>query len=309
MNKNIFLSGCEFVLGETTDIAHLPLDKETIAALKKKQVEACSVSTGKTIPALAADAIRCSLNSTKIDPSSVEAVVFCTSSYWHYQQISAKAIGNVLDDLGLGKANLILTSVMGCHNAPTGMRLARNLIRAENYENVILVTCDLNQTDVTRLTKEPAIMGDGAASCVISSHHQSEYRLIDIAQLDRHSLGRYTDSERDSQLRFLEWMRGAKTVVDTVISRNGLKIADIKAFIPNNYNAEMSQNLAKKIGVNPIVLFPFNAMSGHVWSSDVLISLSRIDKEMDLKDRDTILLLGTGPQNFGAVLLEKVIAV
>jgi len=306
MEPALYVSGCRSFLGEIHDIGELALDAQTRDALKQKNLRKYSDMQDYSVPTLAIAAIRKTLAAAEIPPGAVDAVVLCTSSYWYHDQLTPQAIGLAFCEADLAHSDIVMTSVMGCHNAVTGFRIARNLIRSEDVENVIVVTADILNRDGTRLSDGLTLLGDGAASCLISAGRRGEYRLLDVMLHDNHRLHRYSNTGPTAQLFYIEWLRSAAKVSKELLARNGMGVRDLKVVIPNNYSAEISQRIADAMEIDAGRLIPFNPTSGHVWSSDVFIGLERVDRHFDVDDGDRIMMLGTGQQNFGAILLEKV---
>lgn len=306
MESLLYVSGCRSFLGEIHDIGELELDTQIRGALKGKNLQKYSDTQGYSVPNLATSAIRKTLAAAELPASAVDAVVLCTSSYWYYDQLTPQALGHAFCQTELAHSDIVMTSVMGCHNAVTGFRMARNLIKSEDMENVIVVTADILNRNATRLSDGLTLLGDGAASCLISAENRGEYRLLDVVLYDNHELHRYSNTGPTAQLFYIEWLRGAAKVSKELLQRNGMRVHDLKVVIPNNYSAEISQRIADAVGIDVERLIPFNPTSGHVWSSDVFIGLEQVDKHFDVDDGDRIMMLGTGQQNFGAILLEKV---
>lgn len=306
MESSLYVSGCRSFLGEIHDIGDLELDQQTRDALKGKNLEKYSDMQDYSLPGLATATIRKTLEAAETPPSAVDAVVLCTSSYWYHDQLTPQALGLAFCEAGLAHADIVMTSIMGCHNAVTGFRVARNLMKSEDKKNVIVVTADILNRDGTRLSDGLTLLGDGAASCLISVEKRHTYRLIDVMLHDNHRLYRYSNTGPTAQLFYIEWLRSAAKVSKELLARNGMEVNDLKAVIPNNYSAEISQRIADALETDIRRLVPFNPTSGHVWSSDVFIGLEKLDTHFDIDDGDRIMMLGTGQQNFGAILLEKV---
>jgi 3-oxoacyl-[acyl-carrier-protein] synthase-3 len=256
---------------------------------------------------LAKESIRQTIQRAQIEPSNVDAVVLCTSSYWYFDQLRSDQLGKMLCEVGLGSSNIIVSSVMGCHNAVTAIRLGHNLIRAEGKSSVICVTSDLAAIGDSRLSEGQTVLGDGAASCLLSTTSNDGYAIVDIAQLDRNHMYKYTNSgsDHDFAYRAQEWLDGIAEVSNLVLSRNDLQAADIGLVLNNNYNTVFSQLIAACLGIKENVQVPFNPNIGHVWSSDTLIGIESTHKTSLLNVDDYILIIGSGNSNFGAVLLQK----
>ncbi len=162
--NTVYPSAQHAVLGVRAKIGTLPLSKGDIFRLKAQGIERFSDCGERTIGALASQSVAGKLARSGIDPSNIDAVVLCTSSYWHLDQLTSFALSKFMCESGLMHCHLIQTSVQGCHNAITGLRSARNLLVAESLSMVLVITCDIARKDLDRLSTGPSILGDGAAS-------------------------------------------------------------------------------------------------------------------------------------------------
>lgn len=309
MSERIYLSHLGSVLGDLVDVSQLAIASEKLKELGEKGLRKYSqCSSGATLMSLAEKSIRQTLDQADIDLFEIEAVVLCTSSYWYHNQLRSEPLGKLLCDVGLGHSNIIVSSVMGCHNAITAVRLGRNLITAEGKSAVLCVTVDMSAPDDSRLSEGQTIVGDGAASFLLSKNGGEGYRLVDVVHIDRNHMHRYASDSRSDQdfaFRAKEWLEGIAEVSSLVLKRNDLRVDDISFVLNNNYNSVFSRFIAASVGVHKDVQIPFNPDTGHIWSSDVLIGLGSSMQVASLDKGDYILMIGSGNCNFGAVLLEK----
>ncbi|TKC86275.1 hypothetical protein FAZ69_20690 [Trinickia terrae] len=306
MKEPVFISAPSYVTGAFVELDRLALDDAERSSLLEVGVAGARTLVDIPLMTLAAQAMRKAMAATMIRADDVDAVVLCTSSFWWHRQLSSGSISRALLDLGMQRAQVVMASVMGCHNAITGLRLARSLIRSEPLRNVMLVTVDVAAPDASRLADGPSVLGDGAAACLVSTQfHGSGYQLMDLVLHDGHRIARLGDCPEDRQLKLVEWLSAVKGVCAELLKRNTLHADQIDRLICNNYNPRMSRWIASQAGVDPQRACTFDRTRGHIWSSDILISLAETAGQQDFEGVDRLLCVGSGPHNFGAALLER----
>jgi 3-oxoacyl-[acyl-carrier-protein] synthase-3 len=299
------LSACVAALGDRRAIDDLPLALDDRSRLKSHGLERYADAAGETIASLSARAAAASLSAARLDPAEVDAVVLCTSSYWHADQLTPRSLGAFMCEARLTHGHLVQTSVQGCHNALTGLRLARNLLLAESLRHVLVVTCDIARDDASRLSPGPCVLGDGAAGCLVSREGAGDFQIQDLLQTDDHAFGTQPDTAQTHALRQVQWLRGIQAVAHRLLDRNRLRPSDVRGLVINNYNRSVCDALANGLGVAADRVAPFDANMGHVWSSDILVGLQRLTGQQSLDAGAPVLLLAAGPHQFGAALLRR----
>jgi 3-oxoacyl-[acyl-carrier-protein] synthase-3 len=246
-----------------------------------------------------------SLSRAGVKGGDIDAVVLCSSSYWHHEQLRSDLLSDMMSDLGMPRANLFQASLQGCHNAVTGLRHARDLLRGGEARHAMVCTVDKARSPAHRLGDGPSILADGAASCVVLDAGRGSYDLIDLAQSARHDLGKDASGASSEALRGFAWLKEAGALIQAVLRRNALRGEDVGALVTNNYNQDVTRHLAKVAGVPAARVQPFNPDTGHVWSSDTFIGMEAV-VGMSLDNRpDIVLALSTGPRYFGAALMRR----
>lgn len=306
MREPVFVGAPSFAAGEFVELEQLELDETSRASLHELGVSGARTSADVPLMTLASHAARKVLDAAPISGDDVDAVVLCTSSFWRHRQLSSGEISRALLDLGLRRAQVVMASVMGCHNAITGLRLARSLIRSEQFEHVMLITVDVAEPGATRLADGPSVLGDGAAACLVATRpYGNAYQLMDLVLYDKHPIAKLGDSADDRQLKLVEWLAAIKSVCTDLLKRNALYSDQIDRLVCNNYNPRMNRWIASQAGVSAGKACAFDRTRGHIWSSDILISLAEIAQARDSERIDRLMCVGSGPHNFGAALLER----
>ena len=299
----ISLSGISSALGKVVSLNALPLTPQQQDQLLDVRIKSYSNCSDETLTMLASRALVSTLAKSNINASRIDALIICTSSYWHHTDLSPKLLSEAVFDLGLVNANLFLTSVPGCHNAITGFRFARNILVAESLSNVLVCTCDIASDDDHRLGEGPSIIGDGAGSCLLSNSVNGDFELIDLLQSDVHAMTQLSVDGDDRRMHNVEWLNQISIITRHILDRNGLDPAQISMLIPNNYNASVTESIAKIVKIPLQNTIRFEELHGHIWSSDTILGLNRIDVDI-LQSGDLILLLSTGPFYFGVALMR-----
>lgn len=304
------VSACRSALGPARGLDALRVSDDARRRLECSGVRGYRDAGDEPLASLAGRAMRDTMSAASVEPSDIDAVVLCTSSYWHADELTPGSLSRMMCDAGLPRAHLVMSSVQGCHNAVTGLRHARNLLVAEGMAHVLVVTCDVARRGAARIAVGPSVLADGAASCLVSRDAGTDaapagWRIESLVQHDRHEMHAYGDSPHDEQLRSLDWLRGTARAAEQALERCGLRATDVDVAVTNNYNRPMAALLAGAVRVPLERHVPFVPDLGHVWSADTLLGLERLDDAPDL-DRGTVaLLVAAGPQYFGAAVLRR----
>jgi 3-oxoacyl-[acyl-carrier-protein] synthase-3 len=292
-------------LGQPVGIDRLPLEPGLLHRLQLLGLRAYSDGSQRTITDLASHSVRQSLSMAGLQAQDIDAVVLCSSSYWHHEQLRSDLLSDMMHALGMSRANLFLTSLQGCHNAVTGLRMARDLLRSGDARHALVCTVDLARSPSHRVGDGPSILADGAASCILSDNFEGAWQLMDLVQTSCHGLGRDESGANSEALHGFSWLREAGAAVQVILQRNGLCGENIDALVINNYNRDMTRHLVQIAKVPADRVLPFNPDLGHVWSSDTLIGMAVLSQRPSAARPGIVLLMSTGPRYFGAALLSR----
>jgi 3-oxoacyl-[acyl-carrier-protein] synthase III len=310
MERKVYIGGFSYELGEQefdiealAEIQHnqLMIDRLRESGLSKFR------TTERGVLEIASVAIRHFLDQHIIAPETVDAVIFCTNSFWSQAEFTEKSLSDFLCDLGMDRAFPIASSFSYCGNFLTGARTACHYIMSGEFTRVLLVVADRTAHSVTRLVPPGISIGSDAASCCLLTSDDTlfELEIESISQSMNAAMGKL-DPAKD----FKEYTKGvAKGVtmnVEKTLNLSNLTKACITNVISNNYNRWVTPSMIRlaDIAVDKLSLHNIGRFA-HAGASDICINLAdHVATLPNMRDQ-RLLLLSTGPAMWGSAIVRS----
>ncbi|HNY41688.1 MAG TPA: 3-oxoacyl-[acyl-carrier-protein] synthase III C-terminal domain-containing protein [Bryobacteraceae bacterium] len=280
---------------------------ETLAALQAKGVRYFS-DADETPAQLAAKAASQTLAFSNVAASDIEALVYASTSFWEKRFYSEHDVAWLMNELGLINAHPIGIFLPGCANAITSLRVAVNMIRAEGYRRVLVVTTDkLAPGDSAKRVMWPdvSVLSDAAASFMVTPAGEAEFEITGIGH---HSAPYMWDLDSNSNLAafLVATVRGAQKTANRALQAARLTPRKTRGLITNNYNHAVMRMIAQKCGFDESQVYLGNVSRfAHGYAADTLINLHDYLAERPVAPGESFLLLGTGHKNWAAAVLRK----
>jgi len=306
----VHLAGLAYELGED---AHDLADLELVLPGVRQSLREAGLSQYRTSSRSPAELAKVSLGQTieQVDPSAIEAVrhvIYATNSMWETSFTDPATLGSLLCDLGLPGAYPYGIFLSYCANLQCALELGSSLIRAETAEHVLVVCTDKADPKSDRLV-EPRISvhSDAAASFLLTSTpRRGAYLLRDTVLHIDPAMGAI-DADRQFVEYFQAVTEGVAGVVERTMQRNGLTPSGLSRVFTNNYNETVSTIVAKLVGFGLDQLFLDNiGRFAHALAADALINMTDAAASSPWAGGEQLLVLGTGPIQWGCSLLEVV---
>ncbi|WP_435592941.1 3-oxoacyl-ACP synthase [Nocardia sp. bgisy118] len=258
---------------------------------------------------LAAEAARDALERAGVTASELDALLVVGGRAPRY--LLASEATRLQHRLGADRAFVTGVGELGCVSISAAFTLAAALLRGDERCRTVLVVAAATAPTRFRYRAPMTILGDGAAAVVLGTGRGGRYQLVDH---DVRSDGRYADLFR-IDYRDVRWQQWRETCTDEtaysfrlavesrkrltamntdVLSRNGLRLADMGSVVMQNLSAGAFAfwEEALGIGIDPACRRNL-AGFGHLGSMDMLVNL-------DLAARtrapgDHVLLLNSSP--------------
>jgi len=317
--NDVFLSNIAYALGEHDHSVEQEgparLSETARAKLLENGIRRYRTSE-KSPSELAAESVAGTLEDAGIDPKEIDAVVYTTCSFWSDPELpvigkdaqlssefSKKIIRNVVHSLGMSNAQSFGVFLAESGNFTSGIRVARNLIVAEELRNVIYVNTDkLTDEESKVVPSEISMMSEAAASCLVTREKRGGFLLGKLAQKSNPLMS--TFGENAALKVLMEVAKGVKAACDTVSNGDS---SVYRKLITNNYSHNTLKMLAHQAGCADAQLYLDNlARLAHAFASDTLINLKDFCAAEGVRRGDKFLLLSSGPLTWGALELEKI---
>lgn len=240
------------------------------------------------------------------DPSTIDAVIFCSESRREEGKNGADFV-DLLDGQGLKQVPLIGLDLSACAVFAVAVRMARSLIRAEGLRNVAIITADKCLHEGGRIGfSNGGVYSDGAASCILSSESApASLRVLGIGYATNHRL-RDTDPSRPQPRRVLDLADGVHRAIKTALDDGYVQLSDIGAMISTTTRRDTMEAVCQLIGLEKTQIFTGTVANiSHCYSADLIINLSESREWRSAAGfiPKPLLALTQGPHTWGALVL------
>ena len=267
---------------------------------------------------LAEKAARKLFEEYKIDPKSIDFLMFCTQSPDYILPCTACILQ---DRLGIPTSAGAFDYTLGCSGCMYGMALAKGLITAGIAKNVLLLTAETVSKLIHPLDKSSrAIFGDGAAACLISTEGFAEIGEFVLgtegsgannlivktgAFRQKTPTGRFVEDDeghiwRDDYLYmnggavFNFTLDAVPAMMNDILVKNKLENDQIDYYVFHQANKFML-NTIRKVCLLPKDKFYVNlTTTGNTVSSTVLIGLKDCLDNQIIKKGNHVMISGFG---------------
>lgn len=309
MTRKVYLSGIGYTLGEPHRIADLNevrTNPELRDALLSESAGLENYLKSEKEPyQLGIEAVRKSLPQLDVQPNEIDGVIYATSSFWKEEYYKRRQISRLLIETDLMNAYPIGTFFSDCANFQSGVRLASSLVRAGEMKNVLLVTVDRAQGLPNRVIPPSVSIASDAGGCCLISNRPQGYEIKAISQRVDARLSTLDPSV--NRAAYLDAVfSGIRNIVKDVLNTEQILPKDVCALVTNNYVKSTLLSIGMMCGFTPDQLFLDNVPRlAHSFASDNLINLSDLVSKIRPTSRDYYVLLGTGTQTWGAILVQR----
>jgi 3-oxoacyl-[acyl-carrier-protein] synthase-3 len=205
-------------------------------------------------------------------------------------------------DLGLARAAVFGLGQQACTSMLGSLRVARGLLAVEpELAPILCVSADRFPAGA-EYEQAYNLISDGAAACLVGVEPRG-YRLVACHQITNGALARASDDETVGT-----YFNYTTRVVREVLAKAQLTPADLDWVVPQNTHVKAWKILARLIGVaEERVFFRSIGEVGHIISSDNVVNLLALEREVAVRSGARLLLVMAGfGLNWQAVVLEKV---
>lgn len=238
-----------------------------------------------------------------LSTQSIDAVVIGTSELRDWNEFPESFSKEILAALELNNVFVVGITLAGCANFASSLRVARNMIIADGYRNVLVIETNKVRGNLERLvgyeesSVPSSIFADGAVSFIVTSE-QADFTVLGMDQIVS-----IFDGENSTSASLI-----AKNVAcyRRVIAR-ALAIADLtekqfECVLFNNMNFKMMLGLLKVLNFSHANFYTKNIYRySHLWSADNLINLHDYCEDKTPADGTTFMLLAQGNSYYSAV--------
>jgi len=248
-----------------------------------------------------------SLDSAGVKPSTVDAVLYFSSTFSSYDDHGDLiALGR---ELGMGKALPIGLFQAQCSNFSYALMIATSLMRGQGMETVLLLGADaLDESRASRLLPGAAsVFSDTVVSCVVSTQTAGGYAVEHVGHVVEPELSALDPLKHTLRFMDLFAARLGRLCTDAYAS-TGLRPESFSHLVLANLTLPVLRNYAGVAGI-PFARVPTGnvARFGHCFAYDQLITLATLAEHKEINAGDLALVLGIGANHlFSSTILRKV---
>lgn len=268
----VFVHGPQYVLGE------IEADFSTIEGLYARAERfrmapdpalwgwGSIFRTERSLEEMAIDSGSATLHAAGIDPSSIDALVLCSTEVPGPGAAHGRFMAAILTGIGLGDIAFFGQNLNRCVNLLAALDAASAFVAAGRFRRVLVITTDRIADEADRMANY-ALFSDGAASCVVAADDrgQCSYQLISCATAqDTRTLDASHEISADL----------ARRVNESLLTPLDMKLGDIDGLMHGNIFKPLLVTKERQAGFTPEQLYPDNiARLGHCFAADPLINL------------------------------------
>lgn len=307
---DLYLAGAAYTIGEHR---HRLDDLDAVLPGVRASLAQAGVQWYHTTSRAAVDLARDSLEQTMkavdaIPRAEIRHLIYATNTAWDNDYSNVTALGDLVRGLGLVNAYPMGVFLSYCANLQLSLRLASAAIHSGQADHVAVVCTDKTDPAGDRLVHPRlSVHTDAAASFVLTRH-----RLPGALRLRNTVLNLDTDLARiDPDEQFMQYLDGVSEgvvqVVGDTLGELSMGIGDLRMMLPNNYNTMVTRIIGDLAGFRREQVYTDNiGRIAHALAADGVINLVDWLATGAADTGDHVLLLGTGPSQWGCAVAEVV---
>lgn len=282
------------------------------------------ISTGETVPSLAADACKKALDQAGVDAADVDAILLATCSPEWLLPCAACQVQDMI-----GAVNAVAFDInAACSGFLFGLTTAQAYIASGMYKKILVVGSEVLSKIMNWEDRTSCILfGDGAGAALVEAVDDSDVSgMISFAQGSDGAKGMVLScrerllsnplyTEKDEEEDFYVHMDGqavyrfaTRQVPDCIkeaLDKVDMTVEDIDLFVLHQANARIIEAAAKRLHAD-IEKFPMNIdRMGNMSSATIPVLLDELNRAGRLNRGDKLVLSGFGAGlTYGACVIS-----
>lgn len=317
MTATIHAIGCS--IGSAASIDELQVsgpDAEILAFFRKDGFSQFT-RNDLDLADMATEAIFSSLAESSLEAKDIDAVLFCTESFWNtdlailhdknvapHSRLREGLLRAIFLRSGLLNAYPYANWMSACANFVSTLGVASCLLDGRQHQNVLVVMADRLAPQASRIMPNGAsILSDMAVAFVLGHGHRG-YKIRSIVS---HVAAKVFSAleQGNPQATVLEMIQSLKEFNAKIKAGTGRTLNEFGSVFVDCLNSNFLGVVCAGLKIKPEMLCsPLKARFGHAFSMDSLLALSHLEASRTLSAGDSLAFLNVGPWAFGLVILE-----
>jgi len=268
---------------------------------------------------MATEAIFNSLADSGVEAKEIDALVFCTESFWDidlailqdkniapHSRLREGLLRAIFLRSGLVNAYPYASWMTACANFVSTLTVATSVIEGGQYRNAIVVMADRLAPKASRIMPNGASILSDMAVAFQLGHGAQGYKIRNIVT---HVATRVFIAleQGNPQTRVLEMLESLRMFNAKIKAQTGRTLDEFESIFVDCLNSNVLGVVCAGLKIKPTVLSsPLKGRFAHAFSMDSLLALSYLETSRTLSKGDTLAFLNVGPWAFGLVILEVV---
>jgi 3-oxoacyl-[acyl-carrier-protein] synthase III len=305
----IGIRNISYCLGDSIPIDELPemvADDKLLKRFKDSGFKNYARSS-LTMAEQAGKAALATIERSGLTAKQIDAVVIGTSELRDWNDFPEDLSKEILRIIGFNIIPVVGTTLAGCANLANSIKVARNMIIAENLRNVLVIETNQVRGSMQRLegilpSEIPAtLFGDGAVSCIVTNE-ATEFYILGMEQI----VSQFHNDKIPSQAIVAKDVASYRHVIERALKKAMLEPKDIHCYLAGNNNAQIFEGMKNILGFGSAESFTENLQSyGHIWSADTLINLQDYCNKVSPKMGTYFLMLSQASNYYSAIVCQK----
>ncbi|MDR0267465.1 3-oxoacyl-[acyl-carrier-protein] synthase III C-terminal domain-containing protein [Paenibacillus sp.] len=209
-------------------------------------------------------------------------------------------------DLGLEGIPAFEISDLNCATTSLAIKMGKERLSTSDKPYALLLFGEKAFTPLLRTLEDITIVSDAAAACLLKRDAESDHILHVTHYIDGNISNTEVTDEESFRWFQTSYFLGIKKVILQSLKATGLKIEDVKLFIPHNVNYDTWEYMAKAMNLPLERLYLKNiADQGHANGTDTILNTEDVYLEGLLERGDYYLFLSIGRGGaYGCVVLQ-----
>ncbi|MFD0413406.1 ketoacyl-ACP synthase III [Streptomyces sp. NPDC127108] len=259
----------------------------------------------ETVPFMAVEAGRHALRNAGLEADDLDLVVF---SSWSQRRYAPEDAPRIAMRLGAGRA-LAFDVCAACVGFVHSVQTAAAMLTSHQWRRALVVCSDQFSQRLKPGRRGSYVGGDGAGAAVIEAGPPDDSRLRDSVVLS------YGEHAGVSKARGKDgWTVSLPSIAqvaaatageatDLVLRRADMTMADVDWVVPHPGSTRISEELIRRIGVDPAMVLTNLRTRGQTTSATIPSALSEFTESGELRKGDVILSPAAGAGWFSGALL------
>jgi 3-oxoacyl-[acyl-carrier-protein] synthase-3 len=260
--------------------------------------------TERELEDLAVETGAATLKAAGVEPSSVDALVLCSTRFPGGPQTHGEFVARIMTGIGLDRATFLGITLNRCTNLLVAIDTAHALVAAGRHRRVLVITTDRIEDEADRM-EGFALFSDGAASCLVVSASE------DLDRPDRGSGYAIVSTASAQDPAALDWSHEisadlAREANTRLLEPVGLTTGDVDGLMHANLFLPIVGMKERQAGFRADQLHTANITRfGHCFAADPLINLVDQETAGRVEDAGHYVLAVSVPGSRVAVLLRR----